>query len=809
MAYTPSNSFSFSFSASSYTPSGTFAFAQDAAVSGQFAATLDDVVGSFAGNTFVRSGQFAAMLDDATGTFSGNCFVCSGQFAATLDDVAGSFAGNAFVRSGEFAATLEDVSGQIVGAVVPQGQLSAVLDDVVGDFVGKNYAVVGGFNATLDDAGGGFAGNYKANVVRLTVSSRRSDQQSAAPVSTSTAFLQQQATTIQHAVNDNLNTATPAGRQTQLVYQQTTPIAAERRCVTGNATPLGNAVTSVQDLLQWLVKTWRAAAEQTTPVDAGTLSPLQQMTKIHPPAWCMPVQDMSDALTDFYKVVAGEPEEPWRYTPTADFAFSPGNYTPTADFVWPNVVPFITLAMRHIRGIDGVSVTAPRQKADQAKINRCVPVDAAQRPPPGKSVPIDPPRPPYEPPTNQNPVTIPTQTVYIMQHTLSVKTVPGNLDVPVSRVGLSYDADSFAWQFSADLLTPSALSMVSGGSAELAVEIDGYQWRVLVETVERSVQFAKNTITLKGRSKTALLGAPSVLPASATMGSDLTVQQIADQLMPLGWTIVWNAPTWLVPGGAYSYTNQTPIQALAALVADIGCVAVPHAVNQTITVQPRYPVYPWQFDSATPDLIIPEAAITGVTLRPAPITQANGVYVHGGDIGGVLAWCRLNGTAGDRLAPTVSNALMTDVIACRLLGERILAGQWQQPLVKSATLPLDGVTFPLASVGQLVDITLDGNPVRGIVNSVSIEASLGSASQTIQIGEETANIWTTFTSLLPRDPLLVSTIASTDGATSVITLLDGGVVSVRGTGTAGDKVYIRAGRIEGAAPAMIQNEIVV
>jgi hypothetical protein len=32
---------------------------------------------------------------------------------------------------------------------------------------------------------------------------------------------------------------------------------------------------------------------------------------------------------------------------------------------------------------------------------------------------------------------------------------------------------------------------------------------------------------------------------------------------------------------------------------------------------------------------------------------------------------------------------------------------------------------------------------------------------------------------------------------------------VRGTGTVGNKYYIRAGRIEGDAPTMTQNEIVV
>jgi hypothetical protein len=279
--------------------------------------------------------------------------------------------------------------------------------------------------------------------------------------------------------------------------------------------------------------------------------------------------------------------------------------------------------------------------------------------------------------------------------------------------------------------------------------------------------------------------------------------------LPVGWTLDWEQETWLIPGGAYSYTNQTPIQALAGLAADTGSMLVPARSGQSLAMKPRYPVWPWEFAGVDPDLEIPEAAIVSVGLRPRLGTQANGVYVHGGDIGGVLAWCRFNGSDGARLVPTVSNNLMTDVIGCRALGSRILAGQYTQPMIKSVTLPLDGDVFPLAEIGQLAAITIGAETERGIINSISIDASLGRVSQTIQIGEETANVWALFKELLPRDPLLIGTLTSTDGTTSVMTLIDGGVVSVRGTGTVSGKYYIRGGRIEGEAPDMTAQEVVV
>jgi hypothetical protein len=48
-----------------------------------------------------------------------------------------------------------------------------------------------------------------------------------------------------------------------------------------------------------------------------------------------------------------------------------------------------------------------------------------------------------------------------------------------------------------------------------------------------------------------------------------------------------------------------------------------------------------------------------------------------------------------------------------------------------------------------------------------------------------------------------------DGQTSLMTLIDGGVVRVRGMGTANSKYYIRAGRIENEAPNLVLSEIIV
>ena len=64
-----------------------------------------------------------------------------------------------------------------------------------------------------------------------------------------------------------------------------------------------------------------------------------------------------------------------------------------------------------------------------------------------------------------------------------------------------------------------------------------------------------------------------------------------------------------------------------------------------------------------------------------------------------------------------------------------------------------------------------------------------------------ANLWTQFKALLPDSPLLVGTVLTAHSDNSVtVTLLGGGSMRVSGTGTEGQRVFIRNGVIEGEAP---------
>jgi hypothetical protein len=770
----------------------------------------------------ISTGVLAATLPDLTGGFSANAGTISGTLAAALPGPSGSFAGisqlpGIFTVGTDFMVPDSDffTTGTTLYFSAPRsGVISAQLPGPSGGFVGHNEVNEGAFAAELLGPSAAFVGHYDHNVRRYTVSELCSSIENAGTLQTDNRFAYAQAELViaDRCAQIADGTPVPFVLQAPVNQNELQPhavcVAVDQasRILVIDRIPVESMTTSPLALC--------ATGGNTTSMRNGFAAVLDALKQLSL-AVCNPVQDAGRSVHDslFIDVILTPDPVMHGFTTGVDFVIDPAREFTlgTAPFPYTETDTPYRIGLWH--GVLTHEACSPRQAAMPAKLHQCSTVQDARRSPPGTSIPIDPPPPPPPPPPDgHETLVIPPQSSYTMQHVISVVTLVGNVAVPVSKVNLALNANAFAWQFSAILSDPGALSLVEivdNEPVKLKITIDGYVWHTIVEEIEHSREFGKQAITLKGRGVSALLGGPYEQPHSNAYGSALTVQQLAEMQLPVGWTLNWTQETWLVPANAWSYTNQTPIQALAGIANDTGSMLVPARDSQSLTMMPRYPYWPWDFTGATPDLVIPEAAIKSLSLRPRLGTQANGVYVHGGDVGGVLGWCRFNGTDGARLAETRSNNLMTNVIGCRALGSRILAGQYTQPIVKSLTTYLDGDVFPLAEIGMLAAITIGAETERGIINSVAIEATLAAVSQTIQIGEETPNVWALFKELLPRDPLLVGTLANTDGSTSIITLLDGGVITVRGTGTVGNKYYIRAGRIEGDAPTMTQNEIVV
>lgn len=787
--YTPTNQFNFSGVA--YTPTTVFDFTEGAeALEGELQAVLDDVSASFDA-AIIPQGNLLASLASVTAQFDGQ-----------------------ITQAGRLSASLEGISAVFTAEVAQMGDLLAVLDGVSADFTGKNIMNQGIIQPVqLDDVVSGWVGEYDPNVTRFITREQCYSWQDTQPrFDNHVDMMRDQGSKQHHLVISQQSIGQLLPSTGNFDTQQATRLDTRTDIPQALAINLRTLTHMLREQGRRIDKRLRALNVETQRRDFHNAGVLQQMTKIHPDAWRVDFTDSAQNQFDFRRIAWMEPPPEHRYTPQTAFSFNQHEYDVLPVYEW-TFGRSVYLASGHNFGVTRNAFDSSRQVASFFDARVCSRHELTRRPPPGKSPWIDPPRPDPDPePPSGNTIEIPTRETYAMKHEISVTLVDETV-IEMSDIKLDYDADSFAWQFSGTLLDVDQLSLVkplpNGDSVMLVVTINGIGWHVLVENVNHRRQFGSTRVEISGRGESALLAGPYHQPKTGTQGDLLAIQQIADLHLPNGWTLDWQAVTWNVPGGVYSYQDRTPIQAIADIADAAGAIVVPERTTKTLKIIPRYTVLPWNFDNVTPDVSIPDAVILEVSHRPTTRITANGVYVHGGEIGGVLGFCRLSGTAGDVLIPTVSNPLMTDVVGVRAHAERLLAGEYTQPDIASIKLPMDGDELPLLEVGTFVAITIDGVETRGVVNNVSIDCKRPEITQTISLGEDTNNKWLAFRSLLPKDPLLVGTLISTSGNTSLMQMIGGGTLSVRGTGEQDEKYYIRSGQIQGEAPDLVQSDVVI
>lgn len=65
-----------------------------------------------------------------------------------------------------------------------------------------------------------------------------------------------------------------------------------------------------------------------------------------------------------------------------------------------------------------------------------------------------------------------------------------------------------------------------------------------------------------------------------------------------------------------------------------------------------------------------------------------------------------------------------------------------------------------------------------------------------------ANIFQQFIRLLPKQALEVGTVIEATATGATVQLMGGGIVQARGEATLGQRVFVRAGVIEGPAPTL-------
>ncbi|OQX36600.1 MAG: hypothetical protein B0D91_08770 [Oceanospirillales bacterium LUC14_002_19_P2] len=357
--------------------------------------------------------------------------------------------------------------------------------------------------------------------------------------------------------------------------------------------------------------------------------------------------------------------------------------------------------------------------------------------------PVDPtdPTDPTDPSTPERPA---DKDTWLIMNTISVVTLLDQQPLDVTELAIELDIDSFTWQLSAQINNRASLNRVApdqNGPKDIEVTINGWRWVFMVERYEANRSFNRERYRIHGESITKLLAAPYAPLRSNSENSPINAKQVVtQQLENTGFTLDWPnegdfiTPDWTFPENTFSYHEQTPMQVIARIATTAGAVVIPSADDDSLTIQPRYPQSPWDWQQGTAIThhIIPESMVISMSAQWKPEPQYNAVYVSGIHAG-VSVNVRRQGTAGNDPAPDSYDDWLVDVGLNTERGRNELAKGGNQAVVTlEIPLMLTGEAPGLILPGRLVEVIETGDVWYGLCLSIAIIFTGGVQSKVIQ-----------------------------------------------------------------------------
>ena len=331
-------------------------------------------------------------------------------------------------------------------------------------------------------------------------------------------------------------------------------------------------------------------------------------------------------------------------------------------------------------------------------------------------------------------IIVPVRRAYIVINNTYLTRVSDGAPIPVHSMGLSLDAGSWTWGFDATLpaVAQALVEPTANGPVELAAFVNGTEFRVLAEEISSERVFLSKQIRVSGRGANARLDSPFAPQQIFTNTAMRTTEQLMGDVLtlngvPFGYSVDYHLTPWVVPAGGFVHLG-TYISALTAIANAGGGYLRPHPSLQKFDVLHRYPTAPW--NTAAPDIILPAAVTTRESITWVEKPDYNRVFVSGQDAG-ILGDVRRQGTAFDRPAPMVVDALITDAEAARQKGLEVLGNTGRQYEVglRLPVLAQTGVIQPGIYVQYV-----DGAVTRtGIVRSTQVEVGEIDVYQTIGV----------------------------------------------------------------------------
>jgi hypothetical protein len=383
---------------------------------------------------------------------------------------------------------------------------------------------------------------------------------------------------------------------------------------------------------------------------------------------------------------------------------------------------------------------------------------------------------------------------------ITVTTIAGvELDAVALQIG--DDRDSFSLSFSASFAGSASVSAIVNAVAPLVlvVTVNSEIFHFVVDQWSRDRSFPDDqVISVIGGSYTKLLGAPYYLPTSKIFDTALTFSQVIQSFLPIDNSFTFNTDVdWLIPANTISVQNKTPIQAINELAQSAGLFVQPAKAAMSFEIKKIYNVLPWNFATTAPDFVLNEDAIFNESRQKQPTQQGDAVYISSGH---VFVFAKITAEAGLKLLPNAQADIVTDLVSARVLAERLISAQQEQPeITRLSTIFNPSAGLPYLPVGRLIQV----GTVRGIVSSASISANEQTdIVQTVTLGESTQSVYSRFIQLIPTEFVQVGTVIAVENARPIVQLPEGARVVAQGEGQIGQRVYIKGKEIIGIAPSL-------
>jgi len=331
-------------------------------------------------------------------------------------------------------------------------------------------------------------------------------------------------------------------------------------------------------------------------------------------------------------------------------------------------------------------------------------------------------------------IVVPVRKVYAVSNNVQLRRVSDNALIACDSASLSLDVDSWSWNFNASM-PGSMLSLVQADEpVEVKLLVNGTEVRLLLESVSRDRVFGSSSLKVSGRGINAELDAPYAGVQTFGGYAEMGAQQLMDEVLqfneiPLGWTVNWGIDDWLIPADVFNHQG-TYITALNAICNAAGAYLQPGLATKTLSVKHRYPFAPWDWGTIAADIELPSDVVVQEGLQWVKKPDYTRVYVSG-EGSGILGRVTRAGTAGDVLAPMVTDQLIVATNAARQRGRAILSdtGKQVRATLGLPVLEETGLILP----GTFIEYQDGATTRRGITRSINVSLGFPNVWQSIEV----------------------------------------------------------------------------